>query len=172
MKTIFSLAVLIAVIYLFLPQNTLEKLSAFMPKQQIEQAAEAVLSDVDLKLEQFKSKLLITQNNRITDLEKQLASLQEQLQIQADKIALVTTRKKEQIVFTKQTTMQTPPITGEMISANTATVPKFITIASTEIEGNEIALEKSAKQQAINRQAYLQDLAERMNKTSLHTLTK
>jgi len=178
MKILFSIAVLVAVIYLFLPQNSLEKLSSFMPKQQIEQAAETVLNDVDQRLEQFKSELLIKQNNRITSLEQQLSTLQEQFDVQEDKINLAIMQNKEQVLLTKQLTVQTQKIASETILTETTTEPQLLASASTkintdtEIDNTDIAVEVSAKQQAIKRQAYLQDLAERMNRTSLHALTK
>jgi len=186
MKILFSIAVLVAVIYLFMPQNAVEKLSSFLPKQQIEQAAETVLSDVDQRLEQFKSELLIKQNNRITNLENQLATLQEQFDVQEDKINLAIMQNKEQVLLTKQLTVQTQNIASETILTETTTEPQLLASANSHIESNtstkintdteidntDIAVEVSAKQQAIKRQAYLQDLAERMNRTSLHALTK
>jgi hypothetical protein len=167
MKTLFSIAVLVAVIYLFLPKDALEKLSTFMPKQQIEQAAETVLSDVDQRLEQFKSELLIKQNNRITKLEEQITNLQDKLHTQAEQIKLAVIENKEQALLAKQSTEQTQNVASEIISTETTTEPQLLASASTDI-----AVEESAKQQAIKRQAYLQDLAERMNRTSLHALTK
>lgn len=154
MKILFTLIVLIASVYLLAPKDVLQKLTLFLPQNQIEQAAETVLSDVDKKLEQFKAKLLGSKDSRITQLEKQLATLQAQLVAQEEKYKLADSQNNEQA-------QQPLPVAQPLLTQAKALVT----------DNTNLSIEESDKQRAIKRQAYLQDLVERMNKTSLLTLT-
>jgi predicted RNA-binding protein Jag len=154
MKILFTLIVLIASVYLLAPKDVLQKLTLFLPQNQIEQAAETVLSDVDKKLEQFKAKLLGSKDSRITQLEKQLATLQAQLVAQEEKYKLADSQNNEQA-------QQPLPVAQPLLTQAKALVTN----------NTNLSIEESDKQRAIKRQAYLQDLVERMNKTSLLTLT-
>jgi predicted RNA-binding protein Jag len=154
MKILFTLIVLIASVYLLVPKDELQKLTLFLPQNQIEQAAETVLSDVDKKLEQFKAKLLGSKDSRITQLEKQLARLQAQLVAQEEKYKLADSQNNEQA-------QQPLPVAQPLLTQAKALVTN----------NTKLSIEESDKQRAIKRQAYLQDLVERMNKTSLLTLT-
>jgi len=154
MKILFTLIVLIASLYLLVPKVELQKLTLFLPQNQIEQAAETVLSDVDKKLEQFKTKLLMNKDSRITQLEKQLATLQDKLVAQEEQYKLADSQNNEQA---QQYLLVEQPL---------------LTNAKEPFVNNtNLSIEESDKQRAIKRQAYLQDLVERMNKTSLLTLT-
>lgn len=159
MKILFAIAVLIAASYLILPKDKLKELSLFLPKNQIEQAADTLLTDVDQKLEQFKIKLLMNKDTRITQLEKQLATLQAQFIAQKEKIKLASIQLKEQAA-------QPLPVKYLPVKESLSTPPKQLTASNIDL-----SIKESDKQRAINRQAYLQDLVERMNKTSLLTLT-
>jgi predicted RNA-binding protein Jag len=154
MKILFTLIVLIASVYLLAPKDVLQKLTLFLPQNQIEQAAETVLSDVDKKLEQFKAKLLGSKDSRITQLEKQLSTLQAQLVAQEEKYKLADSQNNEQA-------QQPLPVAQPLLTQAKALVT----------DNTNLSIEESDKQRAIKRQAYLQDLVERMNKTSLLTLT-
>jgi predicted RNA-binding protein Jag len=154
MKILFTLIVLIASVYLLAPKDVLQKLTLFLPQNQIEQAAETVLSDVDKKLEQFKAKLLGSKDSRITQLEKQLATLQAQLVAQEEKYKLADSQNNEKA-------QQPLPVAQLLLTQAKALVTN----------NTNLSIEESDKQRAIKRQAYLQDLVERMNKTSLLTLT-
>lgn len=159
MKILFAIVVLIAASYLILPKDKLKELSLFLPKNQIEQAADTLLTDVDQKLEQFKIKLLMNKDTRITQLEKQLATLQAQLIAQEEKIKLASIQSKDQAA-------QPLPVKSLPVKESLSTPPKQLTASNIDL-----SIKESDKQRAINRQAYLQDLVERMNKTSLLTLT-
>lgn len=159
MKILFAIVVLIAASYLILPKDKLKELSLFLPKNQIEQAADTLLTDVDQKLEQFKIKLLMNKDTRITQLEKQLATLQAQFIAQEEKIKLTSIQSKEQAA-------QPLPVKHLPVKNSLSTPPKQLTASNIDL-----SIKESDKQRAINRQAYLQDLVERMNKTSLLTLT-
>jgi predicted RNA-binding protein Jag len=154
MKILFTLIVLIASVYLLAPKDVLQKLTLFLPQNQIEQAAETVLSDVDKKLEQFKAKLLGSKDSRITQLEKQLSTLQAQLVAQEEKYKLADSQNNEKA-------QQPLPVAQPLLTQAKALVTN----------NTNLSIEESDKQRAIKRQAYLQDLVERMNKTSLLTLT-
>ncbi|MFT7005660.1 MAG: mevalonate kinase [Colwellia sp.] len=154
MKILFTLIVLMASVYLLVPKDELQKLTLFLPQNQIEQAAETVLSDVDKKLEQFKAKLLSNKDSRITQLETQLATLQAQLVAQEEKYKLADSQNNEQA-------QQELPVAQPLLTHAKALVTN----------DTKLSIQESDKQRAIKRQAYLQDLVERMNKTSLLTLT-
>ncbi len=165
MKILFAIIVLIAGVYLIFPKDELKKLAQFLPQHQIEQAAETVLSDVDQKLEQFKAKLLLDKDSRISQLEKQLTTLQAQFVAQEEKYKLANIQNNEpahQRLPVEQPFAQVQYATTEPLS----TPPK-------QLVANNIdsSIKETDKQRAIKRQAYLQDLVERMNKTSLLTLT-
>ena len=165
MKILFTLVVLIAGVYLILPKDQLKKLALFLPQNQIEQAAETVLSDVDQKLEQFKTKHLMNKDSRISQLEKQLATLQAQFVAQEEKYKLADIEHKAQalqLLSAEKLLAKNQYVSAEPLS----TQPK-------QPVANHIdsSIKETDKQRAIKRQAYLQDLVARMNKTSLLTLT-
>ncbi len=183
MKILFTIAVLIAGVYLFLPQNKLNKFAFFLPQHQIEQATDTVLSDVDQKLEQFKSKFVTSKNSRMSELEKQLASLKTKVIAQEEKYKLLVLENKKQALLAQKVSAQTLP--EQILPAQKKAAPtQYITSkpSSTNINTNgpqplisansSIGIEMSDKEQAIFMQAYLQDLAERMDQTSLLSLTK
>lgn len=165
MKFLFAIIVIIASVYLILPKDELKKLALFLPQNQIEQAAETVLSDVDKKLEQFKVKLLMNKDSRISHLEKQLATLQTQFAAQEEKY------KSAEVKYNEQAIQQLP--VEQSLAQNQYTPSEPLSTDPKELVANNIDLssKESDKQRAIKRQAYLQDLVERMNKTSLLTLT-
>lgn len=168
MKILFTIAVLIAGVYLFLPQSELKKLALFLPQNQIKQAAETVLSDVDQKLEQFKVKLLLNKDSRINELEKQIASLQKKINLQEEKYNSFTLQNDTKIL---------PALPVEKSLAKTQYIAKALPQVQRDVPQNfapsntDMSTNNADKQQAMKRQAYLQDLAERMNKTSLTALT-
>jgi hypothetical protein len=165
MKILFTIIVLIAGVYLILPKDEFKKLAQYLPQNQIEQAAETVLSDVDKKLEQFKTKLSMDKNSRISQLEQQLATLQTQIVAQQEKDKLADIQDNEP-------TIQQLPV-EQPLAQNQYATDKPLSINPKKLAANntDLSIKESDKQRAIKRQAYLQDLVERMNKTSLLTLT-
>jgi len=176
MKILFTITVIAAGIYLFIQQQGLDKLSQYLPQHQIEQNAERLITDVsqqvhktvsqevDEKIKLFKSELINKKDERINELEQQLTRLQMQftaLESQKHKTDEVNQAShqdsvsQQQVFLTEPAFAQTQYLSGEG-KANSF-LPKV-----------EIATDK---QKAIKRQANLQDIADRMNKTSLLALT-
>ena len=161
MKTLFAITVLIAGIYLFIQQKGLDKLNEFLPKYQIEQATETLLANisknVDQKLEQFKNKVLNKKDERINELEKQLKHLQAQF---------IAKEEKEKIQ------LQDFPPEHAFAATQYPAAESSIHLPSTLSSPTAKPTDKDFhKQRAIKRQSNLQDIAERMNKTSLLALT-
>ncbi len=180
MKVLFTIMVLIAGIYLILPKEHLEKLALFLPKNQIEKAAQVVLTDVDKKLEIFKAEHLLQKNSRINKLEKQLAKLQAQVIAQDEKYKLSEIKHNEQVLqwlaAEKRLTVEKTLAQNEYASAEPSfTHAKQLVANKVELSPKQtdivLLAKPTDKEKAVKRQAYLQDLVERMNKTSLLTLT-
>jgi hypothetical protein len=177
MKILFTIVVLIAGVYLILPKDELKKLSSFLPQNQIEQAAGVVLSDVDQKLEQFKVKFLVDKNSRISELEKKLTTLQTQLITQKEQLAELQINKQVYEQASKQFPVEYSLVeqspTPQVLAQNQTVIEEPLSTYSKKVvtKNSDHSIKESDKQEAIKRQAYLQDLVERMNKTSLITLT-
>ncbi|WP_057831420.1 hypothetical protein [Colwellia sp. TT2012] len=168
MKILFTITVLIAGIYLFIQQKGLEKLNKFLPQHQIEQATETLLANVsknvDQQLEQFKNKVLNKKDERINELENQLQNLQTQFLAKAGK-------EKTQLIQQKERPQDFPPeqtfsATQYLAAESSMHLPSTLSSPTAQPSDKEFY-----KQRAIKRQANLQDIAERMNKTSLLALT-
>ncbi|MCJ8293948.1 MAG: hypothetical protein MJK15_06030 [Colwellia sp.] len=165
MKVLFAIIVLIASAYLILPKDALNKLTLFLPQNQIEKAAETVLSDVDKKLEQFKIELSSKKDIRIKKLEDQLTTLKTQFIAQEKKFYLAEIQRNEQVL--QQFPVEKTPAKNQYAAAEALTThPK-----QPLTDNIDNVIEETDKQRTIKRQAYLQDLVDRMNKTSLLTLT-
>jgi hypothetical protein len=164
MKIIFAIVVLIASVYLILPKDELKKLSAFLPQNQIEQAAEKVLSDVDQKLEQFKVKLSTNKDSRISQLEKKLVALKTHVIAQEEKY--------KTDIENKENVLQRLPEDQSLAKNQYTTSEPLSTHPEQQVANyTNLPINGTDKQRVIKRQAYLQDLVERMNKASLLTLT-
>ena len=176
MKALFALTVLIAGFYLFMQQEGLERLKQYLPQTSIEQNAQSLLTSVnnnvskkvndsvDKKLAQFKSSLLAEKDNRINALEKQLVSLQTQFK----------NKESMQTKITKQAPSSVKP-TLAIPKSETQDFPIEPAFAKTQyLTGESPVNEKNNldKKSAMKRQANLQDIAARMNKTSLLALTQ
>jgi len=169
MKILFAIVVIIAGVYLILPKNEFKKLALFLPQNQMEQAAERVLNDVDQKLEQFKAKLLMSKDTRISQLEKQLVTLQTEFVAQQEKYKIAEIQYNKQ---SQQLPVEQLPVEQLLAQNQYATKEALSTHPKPIVaNNNDFSIKESDKQRAIKRQAYLQDLVERMNKTSLLTLT-
>jgi hypothetical protein len=160
MKILFIVTVIIASSYLFIQQDGLEKLNQYLPQYKIEQSAAALLTtvdeSVDQKLERFKTELLNKKDHRINELEKQLVSLQA-------KFTAKTEQENTQRMLVEQNIAQTQYINNDSLP---------ISGYEKKEASEEAVIANSSKQKAIKRQANLQDIADRMNKTSLLALTQ
>ncbi|MGL1958194.1 MAG: hypothetical protein OCD00_12845 [Colwellia sp.] len=135
MKIFFIVAVLIAVVYLAMPQNSLVQLKQYLPQEKIDQAASSLMSKVDEKLNTVKQQLLAKQEERISLLEDKVAKLQQQL-----------ANKRATSDFAQSNLQSENNLLNE-------SKPK-------EKKPNEI-------KSNISRQVQLQQIAEKMNKSSL-----
>ena len=173
MKILFIITVIIAAIYLFIQQKGLEKISQYLPSQQIEQNAQTLLSTINqqvtnkvnkeltAQLEQFKKELLTQKDARIEALAKKVVDLESKLDEQ-----------QKQYVAT-QALSDSSTLTTEFPREPEFAKVQYLTNKQSIESGTAIvAGAHSAKQTAIKRQANLQDIADRMNKTSLLALTK
>ncbi len=188
MKTLFAVTVFVAGIYLFIQQEGLEKLKQYLPQNNIEQSAEKLLANVnqsvnknvnqhvDEKLEQFKNVLLTEKDTRIDALEKKLLALQSQFNKQVSQQAniehkKIAQEKAKQIKQSEPTPIHFP---AEPVFAKTQYLAGESSAADLSFTSNSIINIEEAntpKQKAIKRQANLQDIAARMNKTSLLALS-
>ena len=191
MKTLFAITVLIAGIYLFVQQEGLDKLSQYLPQNQIDKSAETLLTNVnqnvakqvdkqvDEKIELFKSSLLIEKNTQINTLEKKIEDLQAQFitlqSQQLSKNALLKNTEQEETHALKSDESPEQHFTSEPALAETQYLTDESSITAllpVTISTERSEEKKTIKQQAIKRQANLQDIAERMNQTSLLALTQ
>jgi hypothetical protein len=123
----------------------------------------------------------VDKNSRISELEKQLTTLQTQLLTQKEQLAELQlneqSNKKAEEHPSKQLSSEQLPVTQALVQNQTASNEPVTThlkkvVANNSDHSIKASSKESTKQEAIKRQAYLQDLVERMNKTSLLTLTK
>lgn len=195
MKIFFVLAVLIAAAYLAIPSKTSEQLKQYLPQVKIEQAATNLLSKVDEKLNAVKQQLLTQQDKRIAVLEDKLIQLEEQLQQQLanqsginnaefilpaqqmtlavleDKLMQLEERLQQQLAnqsainseFNKNTSL------SESKRNNAEFVLPEQQMAAQQQLTNQLFEDERANnhKKRINRQAQLQEIAERMTQSSL-----
>lgn len=181
MKILFAITVFAAGIYLFIQQEGLDKISQYLPQYQIKQNAEQLLADVnkrvsksvdenvDEKIKQFKVELLAKKELRINELEKQVANLQTQFssyqsqQVNAKKVS--ESQLHNAMTNAPQDFLTEPTFAPtQYLSSEQPATELSESISAGIIKANP-------KQKAIKRQANLQDIADRMNKTSLLALT-
>ena len=182
MKTLFAVTVLIAGIYLFIQQSGLEKLKQYLPQNQIEQNAESLLvkvsqnvsatvnKSVDQKIVQLKHEILALKSKKISALEKQLARLEAKHMAKEDSEINTASLQK----FETEQTFATAQFVGDKTLTANAIPPHSMdnNLTDTSSIGTSSINNNSEKQKAIKRQANLQDIADRMNKTSLLALTQ
>jgi len=181
MKILFALTVFTASIYLFIQQKGLEKLSQYLPQHQIEQNAETLLASVnqnvseninhslDEKLKQFKIKLANQKEHRINELEKQLADLQGKFDKRESQVTNINHENTSQENIPLNETIE--PTQQNFSSEPAFAKTQYLSGGSSTTE-TSMNFDNSEKQKVIRRQANLQDIAERMNKTSLLALTQ
>lgn len=174
MKILFTISVLVAGIYLFLPNDTWEQIKQYLPQHKIEKAAENLLNNVDDKLEQFKTELLQTKDHRINELEQQLATLQAQFiakEVQDKSLKeqhTLTSNEKGVVAFEVQTS---PLAQTQYISSEPKVTLSDIGSQQQNLSNSDVMIKHVDKQKVIKIQASLQDIAQRMNETSLLALT-
>lgn len=175
MKTLFIILVLMAAAYLLVPKSTFDSMSTFLPSQKIEQAAKALLSNVDEKLDVFKQNLTAEHEQQLSDFENKIAQLEkkvaamELLQSVDDKgEEVLSENEMPTAVASLDTTLAHKPELQSDINA----IEKTSKVSSLYKTDEPIVRKEANKAQIINRQASLQDIAERMNRTSLMALTK
>jgi len=179
MKTLFILIVLIAIAYLAMPPVTIDKFKTYLPQQKIEQAAQSLLTNVDTKLNDFKQTLSKRQENRISVLEEKIALLERKISPNNTSLHTLAQSKKKSANNTVSSPMEQLALNARKIEnteqlgnshnydellskANAKTALAANVLVKNTAESNKISM---------NRQTLLQELAERMNKASLHALT-
>jgi hypothetical protein len=198
MRALFTITVLIAGIYLFVQQEDFDKLSQYLPQNKIDKNAETLLTQINKsvdkkvsenvdksvaqKLEQFKRTLSTEKDRRINALEEKLASLQAQLTDKASQQSDITQKAPAMQSLNSNATN----VADQLVTDNFPSEPAFaktqylaggssVTNASltASLENSTANIEHKEvnKQKIIKRQANLQDIATRMNKTSLLALT-
>jgi hypothetical protein len=180
MKLIFILAVLSAGGYLAAPlilgdsfgdsfgesfgegfSESVDDMSSWLPQQKIEQAAQNLLTDVDTKLEAFTQKLQSKQTGHITELEGKLEALQAKLNIQ-DQAISEQKLMLDSFASTQQTLPEKNKVPAQLIAQPV--------LAPEQKIGNQAVADNSGIKTvspSINRQAWLQDIAQRNNQRSL-----
>jgi hypothetical protein len=187
MKTLFISIVLMAIAYLAMPQVAIDKFKAYLPQQKVEQAAGNLLADVDTKLDSFKQTLSKRQESRISVLEEKIAIVERKLSQSStfvnalahsknssdQKIASVLDEQFAAVpkLASKQQLGKSYNYDELLSKANakTALAANYDANYTLITQSGNKALE--SKKQRMDRQAFLQELAERMNKTSLLALT-
>ena len=175
MKTLFIVLVLMAAAYLLVPKSTFDSMSKLLPSQKIEQAASTLLSNVDKKLEAFKQNLTAEREQQVSNLENKIAQLEQ-------KVAAMESLQPDDNEGEKAANKNEMLNTSTSIDINLADKPALqfdenVAIQASErlqpYENNEpIETTQIDNEKIINRKAALQDIAERMNRTSLMALTK
>lgn len=189
MKTLFTITVLIAGIYLFIQQEGFDKLSKYLPQYQIDKSAETLLTSVNKnvdtqvdkkvaqKFEQLKKSLLTEKNARINTLEKKLEDLQAQFTTQQSPHKNQQLSQNLPISLQKDNVVQEKVPSLKLDASTTQNFPSEPALAKTQYLTDKLHVtapleeKNTTKQKAIKRQANLQDIAARMNKTSLLALT-
>lgn len=175
MRTLFIIVVLMAAAYLLVPKSTLDSMSTFLPSQKIEQAASALLVNVDEKLEVFKQNISEEHQQKLSDFEKKIAHLEKKVAAMA---SLQSTDNRREAIVSENESSHTVVSIDTALAQKTVLLPDNGAIEQTatfsDVYKNEepIGSDKIDKARIINRQASLQDIAERMNRTSLMALTK
>ena len=184
MKTLFfSLIVLLSGYYLLSQTDSGQTLlTNFMPSQQIEQTTDELLNKVDSRLQDFTNSQAAEQNTKIEQLQQQvealstlLANQQAMLQrkdlelaqhtkTKVDKLTTATTDSPEEANKTDNDQLQLPPDLSQ-IKGQTASYTANPTSNSTiDFQRAAPLANKSLQRQ---KQAYLQDIASRMEQVSL-----
>jgi len=178
----------------YLPQHQIDKsaetllasVNQNVTKNVTNTVTKSINQSVDQKLEQFKKTLLTEKDEQINALEKQLASLQAQFAEKATqqagsalaKVALEKTAQESapalQVNEHNSQDFPSEPAfakTQYLNSGSSATNLAMATSSASNIDEKETSKQDVIRQKAIKRQANLQDIAARMNKTSLLALT-
>ena len=184
MKSLFIIIVIIASLYLVFQQKGFEKISHFFPQQQIENEAQVLLTAVNktvtsnvnkeltLQLTKFKEELTAQKNARIDDLARQVSTLEQKLDEQQIMQQPLLTSEVDNLVV-KSSVVESSTVNSSPIVNSVTSFPIEAEFAKMQFAGGEpLSAAQINKQQTIKRQASLQDIAERMNKTSLHALTQ
>jgi len=170
MKILFALTVLIAGIYLFVEQDSFTELRQYLPLNQINQKTEILLKtmnqnvnnkvdeqinkSLEVKFMHFKKHLMAENLTKISLLENKLAYLQ-------TKLLDLNTR------IVNEHSQSQPDFAASQIltegSSSTLNAPTLL--PTLPIKDNQ-----AKKQQAIARQASLQDIAARMHKAAMLSL--
>ena len=166
MKALFIMLVLMAVAYLLVPKSAVDS----------EQAASALLANVDEKLDKFRQGLIAKQEQRIDELTKKISELENK--IDANELFVSKrNRDKEKSVSDDNVTTSSFNHNSTLVHAPALKPDGFSVEQSFDhsneyINGESNEVVQIQKKQRINRQASLQTIADRMNRTSLLAITK
>ena len=184
MKTLFfSLIVLLSGYYLLSQTDSGQTLlTNFMPSQQIEQTTDELLNKVDSRLQDFTNSQAAEQNTKIEQLQQQvealstlLANQQAMLQrkdlelaqhtkIKVDKLTTATTDSPEEANKTDNDQLQLPPDLSQIKGQTASYTPNPTSNSTIDFQRADTLANKSLQRQ---KQAYLQDIASRMEQVSL-----
>jgi len=188
MKILFMTIVILASLYLLLPEkmtnNLLAKFDQQLPQHKNKNAAEQLLAQVDNKLKNLESTLSAEQSIKIKTLEDEILALKkvQELSINANK-KLVTkvdtlnaSTKQEQYASNiqlddYQTTENFKENKQKVVVTKKSNLMKEESVAKQTAQSipNDKTTEDEKKWQR-QRQARLQDIAQRMNEASLQAL--
>ena len=184
MKTLFfSLIVLLSGYYLLSQTDSGQTLlTNFMPSQQIEQTTDELLNKVDSRLQDFTNSQAAEQNTKIEQLQQQvealstlLANQQAMLQrkdlelaqhtkTKVDKLTTATTDSPEEANKTDNDQLQLPPDLSQIKGQTASYTPNPTSNSTIDFQRADTLANKSLQRQ---KQAYLQDIAARMEQVSL-----
>jgi hypothetical protein len=185
MKTLFILIVISASVYLLLPDKSVgnmlnsltENFSKHLPQNKIENAAEKLLAQVDNKLKSFETSINTAQKTKISALENEILALKkvQQLTIKknmAQDVNVNSENKDDRLAKSSQLGSRA------LVAKANVKVSPMKTIRdeskrnqSKALSAQKVMTAKNAKKWQLQRQASLQDIAQRMNETSLQALT-
>jgi hypothetical protein len=187
MKILFIATVLMAAGYLFLPSD----LTQLLPQTKIEQTAETLLIKVDQKLDHLKNEISAEQQQKIDQLTQNVATLTKKLheqtvelkKVNEQNVLLAQHKSKDQNQNDNEVNTATAEFTiDQQDYAQTQYLAKNNAIGKSHAETSHVKISRdnanpisantlTNKQLRITRQAKLQDIADRMNNTSLMALT-
>jgi hypothetical protein len=191
MKTLFILIVISASVYLLLPEKSVanifnsltDNFSKHLPQTKIENAAEKLLAQVDNKLKIFEKSIDTAQKTKISALENEILALKKAQKVTINKhleqgINVKSENKDDRLAKSSQSgsrvvvadsNVKVSPM-NKIINEPKDTQRKAA-IEQKALSAQKIMTAKNEKKWQLQRQASLQDIAQRMNETSLQALT-
>lgn len=173
MKSILFSALVAVCAYYLLSQTDsgTTLLNNWLPGEQIEQASDKLLANVEQRIDQFEQQHSTQQNHKLAQLEQQLAQLNRQLATLIEQQTPRPEQAIQQLASAKPSQIQTAKSSQTPITNDALNLPPDLS----QVQGQTVSAEVSAAVQQSSlvnvaqrqKQAALQDIAQRMEQVSL-----